>query len=284
MSRRAAEPVELAQLRGWLRAAKGRRTFAALARRAAAGKLSVSVCTLRRALDGRLPTLRTVQAFARGAGADEEEGARVWAAAASAVRPGPVRKPSAYVPGRDITTLAGLAAAMEKVRAAAGGPSLRRLVDSPEAAGRLSRSALHNALTGRRLPSEELLAGFAAACGAGEDTSRALLAARARILAGPRPRPSLMYPCGVVEEAEARREQDAAVRHWIRDGDDLDWYERQLRDEEEAEQQRAEAWVDDLTDDVLEELQRARDGLGAGQSSLRAELAAYARAAGVPDG
>jgi hypothetical protein len=24
-----------------------------------------------------------------------------------------------------------------------------------------------------------------------------------------------MYPCGVVEEAEARREQDAAVRHWI---------------------------------------------------------------------
>ncbi|MFF9206605.1 hypothetical protein ACF1AE_33450 [Streptomyces sp. NPDC014986] len=118
MSRRAAEPVELARLRGWLRAAKGRRTFAALARRADARKLPVSVCTLRRSLDGRLPTLRTVQAFARGAGADEEEGARVWAVAAAAVRPEPVRKPAGYVPGRGITTLAGLAAAVEKVRAA----------------------------------------------------------------------------------------------------------------------------------------------------------------------
>ncbi|MFJ8187906.1 hypothetical protein [Streptomyces sp. NPDC096105] len=74
-----------------------------------------------------------------------------------------MRKPAAYVPGRGITTLAGVAAAMGKVRAAAGKPSLRRLADSPEAAGRLSRSALHNALTGWRLPSEELLAGFAAA-------------------------------------------------------------------------------------------------------------------------
>ncbi|MFI8834885.1 hypothetical protein ACIGPN_28215 [Streptomyces afghaniensis] len=270
----------MAALRGWLRAAKGRRTFAALARRAAAGKLPVSVCTLRRALDGRLPTLRTVQAFARGAGADEEEGARVWAAAAAAVRPEPVRKPSAYVPGRGITTQAGLAAAMEKVRAAAGGPSLRRLADSPEAAGRLSRSALHNALHARRLPSKELLTGFAAACGAGEETTRALLAARARILAGHGP--SLMYPCGVVEEAEARREQDAAVRHWIRDADELDWYEQQLRNEAEAEQRGAQAWVDDLTDDELEELQR--DAAGAGRSGLRAELAAAARSAGEADG
>ncbi|NEE23039.1 hypothetical protein G3M58_93395, partial [Streptomyces sp. SID7499] len=268
------------RLRGWLRAAKGRRTFAALARRADAGKLPVSVCTLRRALDGRLPTLRTVQAFARGAGADEEEGARVWAAAAAAVRPEPVRTPSAYVPGRGITTLVGLAAAMEKVRVAAGEPSLRRLADSPEAAGRISRSALHNALHERRLPSEELLAGFAAACGAGEETARALLAARARILAGPGP--SLMYPCGVVEEAEARREQDAAVRHWIRDEDELDWYEQQLRDEEEAKQRREEAWVDDLTDDELEELQQ--NAAGAGRSNLRAELAAYAWAAGELNG
>jgi hypothetical protein len=282
VSRRAAEPVQLARLRGWLRTAKGRRTFAALARRADAGKLPVSVCTLRRALDGRLPTLRTVQAFARGAGADEEEGARVWAAAAAAVRPEPVRKPSAYVPGRGITTHAGLAAAMEKVRVAAGGPSLRQLADSPEAAGRISRSALHNALHARRLPSKELLTGFAAACGAGEETTRALLAARARVLAGPQLRSSLVYPCGVVEEAEARREQDAVVRHWIRNEDELDWYEQQLRDEAEAEQRRAQAWVDDLTDDELEELQR--NATDAGRSNLRAELAAYARAAGEPNG
>lgn len=93
-----------------------------------------------------------------------------------------------------------------------------------------------------------------------------------------------MYPCGVVEEAEARCEQDAAVRRWIRDGDELDWYERQLRDEEEAQQRRTEAWLDDLTDDELEELQQARDAAGAGLSSLRAELVAYARATGEPDG
>lgn len=277
-------PVELAGLRGWLRAVKGRRTFASLARRAGARKMPVSECTLRRALDGRLPTLRTVCAFARGAGADEEEAGRVWAAAAAAVRPGPVRKPAAYAPGHQITTRAGLATAMEKVRAAAGRPSLRQLAGSPEAAGRISRSALHNALTGRRLPSEELLTGFAAACGAGEESARALLAARARILTGPEPRPSLMYPCGVVEEAEDRRMRDAAVRHWIQDEDELDWYERQLRDEKEAEDRRMEAWVDDLTDDELEELQQARDAAGAGRGSLRAELAAYTRPVGSPEG
>ncbi|WP_331726487.1 hypothetical protein [Streptomyces sp. NBC_00280] len=284
MSRRAPEPVELARLRGWLRAAKGRRTFEALVWRAGARQMPVSVCTLRRALDGRLPTLYTVRAFARGAGADEEEGARVWAAASAVVRPGPVRRPTAYVPGRQITTRAGLATAMEKVRAAAGRPSLRQLTGSPEAAGRISRSALHNALTGRRLPSEELLAGFAAACGAGEESARALLTARARILAGPPPRPRAGYPCEIAEEAEARRERDAAVRHWIRDEDELDWYERQLRDEEEVEHRRMAAWVDDLTDDELKELQRARDAAGAGRQSLRAELAAYTRTASRPDG
>jgi hypothetical protein len=40
--RRAAEPVELARLRRWLRTAKGQRTFATLAQQAASGKLPVS--------------------------------------------------------------------------------------------------------------------------------------------------------------------------------------------------------------------------------------------------
>lgn len=213
MSRPAPRPaeVELARLRGWLRAAKGRRTFESLARRAGERQMAVSACTLRRALDGRLPTPRTVRALARGAGADEEEGARRWSAAAAAVRPEPVRRPAAYVPGRGITTLAGLAAAMDRVRAAAGGPSLRRLADSPEAAGRLSRSALHNALTGRRLPSEQLLAGFAAACGAGEETTRALHAARTRILTGPPPRPRAR----TAEQAKHQRMRDAGVPYWM---------------------------------------------------------------------
>ncbi|WP_216590258.1 hypothetical protein [Streptomyces brasiliscabiei] len=172
---------------------------------------------------------------------------------------------------------------MEKVRAAAGGPSLRQLAASPEAAGLLSRSALHNALTGRRLPGEELLAPFAAACGAGEETTRALLAARARILTGPEPQARAGYPCEIAEEAEYRRERDAAVRHWIKDEDEdeLDWYERQLRDEEEVEHRRMEAWVDDLTDD---ELQQARDAADAGRGRLRAELAAYTRTVGHSGG
>ncbi|GKQ35682.1 hypothetical protein ALMP_22250 [Streptomyces sp. A012304] len=240
--------------------------------------MPVSACTLRRALTGRLPTLYTVRAAARGAGADEEEAGRVWAAAEAAVRLGPVRKPVGYVPGRQITTRAGLAGAMEKVRAAAGGPSLRQLAASPAAGGLISRSALHNALTGRRLPGEELLAAFAAACGAGEETTRALLAARARIVAGPEPRARAGYPCGIVEQAveqvEERRARDAAVRHWIPGEDEPDWYEQQLRQEEDAEHRRMAAWVDSLTDDELKELQQARDAAGAGRD-LRAELTTH---------
>ncbi|WP_074995891.1 hypothetical protein [Streptomyces misionensis] len=63
--------VELAELRGWLRTAKGIRTFDGTARRAGALGLHVCACTPRRALDGRLPTRRTVITFVRGAGADE---------------------------------------------------------------------------------------------------------------------------------------------------------------------------------------------------------------------
>lgn len=267
--------MELARLHGWLRNAKGRRTFDSLARRASAQKMPVSACTLRRALDGRLPTPYTVRAFARGAGADEEEAGRVWAAAEAAVRPrpaqAPARAPAVYVPGDKITTRAGLARALEKVRASAGNPSLRRLARSPEAAGRLSRSALHNALTRQRLPSEDLLTAFAAACDAGEDTTRALLAARTRILAGPQPPSRAGYPCEIAERAETRRAQDTDVRHWIKDEDDLDWYQRQQRDEEEAEEWRTAVWDedDDLADDENEEAQQARPAAGTGRD-LRA--------------
>ncbi|MFZ4179404.1 hypothetical protein ACOZCI_34965 [Streptomyces griseoincarnatus] len=274
MSRRPAGTVELAQLRGWLRAAKGRLTFASLARRASARGMPVSACTLRRALTAELPSLYTVRAVARGAGADEEEAGRVWVAAEAAVRPRHVRKPAGYVPGRQITTRAGLAGALEKVWAAAGGPSLRQLATSPAAGGLISRSAL----TGRRLPGEELLAAFAAACGAGEETTRALLAARARIVAGPAPRARAGYPCGIVEQAaeqaEEWRARDAAGRHWNRAEDEPDWYDEQLRQEEDAEHRRMAAWVDSLTDDELKELQQARNRAGAGRD-LHAELTAH---------
>jgi hypothetical protein len=211
----AAEPVELAELRGWLRATKGNRTFDGLARRASALELPVCACTLRRALDGRLPTRRTVIAFARGAGADEARAEHLWQAAAAAVHRPPARDRARYVPGR-VLTRAGLARAMRRIRAAAGNPSLRALVAAPEAAGRLTRSALHNALTGRRLPSEQLLAGFAAACHAGAEVTGALLAARARILAGPRP--PEVYPCAIVEQYDI-------ARPWLPAGPGLDGYE-----------------------------------------------------------
>ncbi|WP_369220583.1 hypothetical protein AB5J52_00120 [Streptomyces sp. R39] len=44
------------------------------------------------------------------------------------------------------------------------------------------------------------------------------------------------------------------------------------------------AWLDDLTDDELEELQQQARAAGTRRSSLRAALAAYTRAGGEPDG
>ncbi|MFF8931525.1 hypothetical protein ACF1AO_30140 [Streptomyces longwoodensis] len=120
---------------------KGLLTFDFLTRRAKAWEVLVSVSTLRRALTGPLPTLRTVCAFARGAGADEEEAERLWAAAEAAVRPKPLREPATYVPGHQITSRTGLARAMEKVRTAVGWPSPRQLAASPAAAGPISPSA-----------------------------------------------------------------------------------------------------------------------------------------------
>lgn len=288
MSRRPARPVEVEELRGWLRAAKARRTFAAIAYRAGAQNMPVSECTLRRALDGRdgrLPTLRTVTAFARGAGVCEEEAGRMWAAAAAAVHPEPAKAADAYVPGR-ISTQDGLAAAMEKVRAADGGRSLRDLAASPQAAGRLSRSALHNALAGRRLPSGELLGAFAAACGAGEETARALLAARSRILAGPRTR--TFYPCEIVERAEERRQREEAVRLWLvprrKPEPELDGYDQQLRDEKEITYRRRTAWADSISDDELQDLEDQAQAAAGTAGDLRGELAAYVTRAGAGGG
>lgn len=108
-------------------------------------------------------TRRTVIAFARGALTPTRRKAeQLWRAATAAVRRPPARARARYAPGR-ILTRAGLARAMRLIHAAAGTPSLRALVAAPEAAGRLTRSALNNALTGWRLPSEQLLEGFAAA-------------------------------------------------------------------------------------------------------------------------
>lgn len=225
--RRRAEPVELAVLRGWLRNAKGSRTFDSLAHRATEAGMPISECTLRRAVSvgGQLPRWYTVLAFTQGASADGDEAESVWEAAALAVRPQPIGAAGdRYVPGR-FTTRAGMAEAMARMRAAAGDPTLDAIAAA--GGGQFSRSALHNAMTGQRLASEQLLIGFAAAIGAGERATRALLDGRARILAGTRS--PAFYPCEVADRADERRQQDEAVRSWLVEPE-LDWYDQHLRD------------------------------------------------------
>ncbi|MGW7200397.1 hypothetical protein [Streptomyces chryseus] len=280
--RPAAEPVELARMRGFLRAAKGSLTYESIAQWVVrAGGKRVSASTLCRAMDGRLPTKEVFLAFACGAAhahargasaqkvwAAEEKAAQVWEAAFAAVHPPPAdRTRAAYGPGR-VTTLTDLVAAMRTLRTAAGNPSLRSLVAAAD--GRFSRGALHNALTGRRLPSEELLKAFVSACGADQAAEKALLAAR-QILSGPRPKPAPRSPCDMVDQDP---EHDAHGRRWRWLSPELDWYEQQLRDAEKADRSRFEAaWEDGLTDEELGQQQEPYQAAG---RDLRAELAKYA--------
>ncbi|MFI1769119.1 helix-turn-helix domain-containing protein [Streptomyces sp. NPDC020800] len=244
-SRPGAEPAELALLRGWLRASRGNLTYDTLARRARGDgrpEYKVSECTLRQALDGRLPTLRTVRAFALGAGADQRMAERLWADADRAVNP-PPRRPAPHVPGA-FTTPAGLARAMNRVRATAPHTSLRALAG--KAGPALSRSTLHRILAGKQMPTAGQLAAFAAACDAGEAATTALLVGHRRILNGPEPFP---HPCAQLEWAAERRERDEAARPWLAEPE-RDWYDQQLHDDREADYQRrideAEALLDEL--------------------------------------
>ncbi|MET8608903.1 hypothetical protein ABZV92_35765 [Streptomyces rubiginosohelvolus] len=253
------EPAELAVLRGWLRgrksaavamaSAEGRRaTYPYLAERASAAgtRYVVSACTLRQALDGRLPTLRTTVAFARATGGDEATARRLWAAADRAVHP-PRARPAPYVPGR-FTTRAGLARAMNRVRDTAPDTTLRAIARL--AGPGLCASALSRLLAGKQFPTAVQLTAFAAACQAGDEATAALLAGHRHILNGPPPPPS--YPCGVVELAEERRQRDEAARPWLAAEPEPDWYDQQRRDEEEAAFQHrardAEALLDELDD------------------------------------
>lgn len=273
IGRRTGEPVELTALRGWMRNAKGSRTFDSIVRHAAKDGMPVSDKTLRRALtpNGGLPRRSTVLAFARGAAADVAEAELKWEAAASAVRPQPVLAAGdRYIPKR-FTTQTGMAEAMLRMCAAAGEPSRNAIVAA--GGGRFSRRDLDNALSGRQLASEQLAIDFAAAIGAGEKATRALLDGRARTLDGP-PGPPSSYPCAMYEWLEERRQQSEAAMAW-RVEPELDWYDQQLRDEEEAEHRRRVAWIDSLTDDDLDELQQQARSAAGDLGNLRAELAKY---------
>ncbi|MFF9436343.1 hypothetical protein ACF1BP_21675 [Streptomyces sp. NPDC014735] len=299
--RPAAESAELAALRGWLRGRKAsaavearaagkRATFQYLADRACAGGTPyvVSACTLRQALDGRLPTLRTTLAFTHGAGGDEkdlEKARLLWEAAERAVNP-PQKRPAPHVPGL-FTTPAGLVRAMNRVRATAPRTSLRAL--AAEAGPGLAPSTLHRFLTGRQLPTAAQLGRFAAACDAGDEATAALLAGHMRILTGPPVPPS--YPCAYAEWADERRQRDEAARPWLAEPE-LDWYDQQLRDAEEAELQRRidaeEALIDEW--EAGEEHAHGDPGAGTGhgpgagaeRSTLGTEPAAWVRPAHDP--
>ncbi|MBW5262866.1 helix-turn-helix domain-containing protein, partial [Streptomyces poriferorum] len=184
---RSSAPV----LRGWLRGrkaaadaaarAEGRRaTFEYLAERArgAGTRYGVGDCTLRQALDGRLPTPRTTVAFARATGADEATARRLWAAADRAVNP-PRERPAPHVPGR-FTTPAGLVRAMNRVRASAPDTRLRAI-----AGPGLSASTLSRILAGHQIPTAEQLTAFAAACQASDEATAALMAGHDRVLNSP---------------------------------------------------------------------------------------------------
>ncbi|MGW7199664.1 hypothetical protein [Streptomyces chryseus] len=233
--------IELDELHGlvvWLRRHKGGRTYDGLAM---ACGYAASACTLRRAVDGRLPTWNAAKAFAYATGADQNEAERLWKAArdaAAAVQPAPARasrKP--YTPGR-ISTLKGLGAAMRRVREEAGSPSLRAL--AREAGGDLPRSTLVLALRGERLPSARLLKAFLDACYASDRIAAELLAARDRIdPQNPVPAAEFTYPCQAAEEAEIRRQQTEEIRArcgLVHDEEAEDWYDQQLREEDEARQ------------------------------------------------
>ncbi|MGC5400720.1 hypothetical protein ACPXCP_33865 [Streptomyces sp. DT20] len=207
----------------------------------------MSACTLRQALDRRLPlpTLRTTVAFARATSADEATARRLWATADRAVNP-PRERPAPHIPGR-FTTRAGLARAMNRVRDTAPDTRLRAI--AALAGPGLSASALSRLLANHQVPTAEQLTAFAAACQAGAEATAALLAGHRRVLNGPPP--ASFYPCAVVELAEEQRQRDEAARPWLTERE-LDWYDQQRRDEEEAGFRRrvreAEALLDEVGD------------------------------------
>lgn len=266
-----------------------------LAKRSAEAGRPVSERTLRRAFEVRLPKEETVRAYAgawarwtsaRKSQVDEADQA-VWRAfearglelLAGAVYtapegPAPVWPPPVYVPGR-IRTWSGLTKGLKCLHAETGSPSLRLLAASPGAGGRLSKSTISNILSGKR-PTLEQLTALLAAFGASPKTTGGMVDAYWRILA--EPEPPAVYPCDIVERAESEREarhvqEETKLRyHGIEPEPEpeLDWYDEQLSDAEEAKWRRLEMWVDGLSEEEFAALNhQAASALG---RDLRSEL------------
>ncbi|ALO05632.1 hypothetical protein AQF52_8076 [Streptomyces venezuelae] len=309
MNRRtaAASWPERKALHDWLRKAQGELTFVQLASRSAEAGRPVSERTLRRAFEARLPKEEIVRAYAgawekwasakntpheagrAAAGAAfEARGLELLSLAVSAAPAGPAPSwpPPTYVPGR-IGKWTSLTKALKQIHAEAGQPSARRLAASPKAAGRLSKSTIRNILTGKH-PTFEQLAALLEVYGASPKTTSGMLAAYRRIVAVPEP--PAVYPCDIVERAESDREarlvqKETRLRYrGIGPEAELDWYEEQVRDAQEAEWRRLERWVDGLSDEELAALNQ--QAAAASGRDLRGELIKardrLGRASGTP--
>ncbi|MFD3762497.1 hypothetical protein [Streptomyces sp. NPDC058622] len=166
------------------------------------------------------------------------------------------------MPGR-IRTWDGLNKALNRIHHETGSPSRRALAASEGAAGRLSKSTIGNILNGKRPTAEQLAALYE------------------RILAGPPVRPAGLNRCDDIERANEEREaaretEEERLRYrGVAPAAEPDAYDQARQDEEEAPYRRWVAWVDSLSFEELEAVQKQNAATAASAAgSLRAELAA----------
>ncbi|MFG3207339.1 hypothetical protein [Streptomyces sp. NPDC048192] len=241
-----AGAVELAALVNWMSNARGRVSYGQLAEAATAAGHPVTAKTLRRAVDGRVPTSQAVTAWAVGAGADPRPGEALLRRVRAA------RNPLArmqYDASR-ITKRAGVVRAMKVVLARAG-LTLRELETAPEAGYRLRRSTVSAVLRGERPVTAELLTAFLEVCHVTGGEARLLMAARDR---AEDPRSGRCgessYPCAVAERAEDQRTYQRDRRRYRGlpndEDEEEDGYQAMLREQREE---------DLLSDEELEAMQ-----------------------------
>ncbi|MFK0047695.1 hypothetical protein ACIQU4_27105 [Streptomyces sp. NPDC090741] len=284
---------ELEELHAWMRTAQGGLTPKALAAQTVEAEYGVSDRTLRRAFDGRLPTASTIRGYAwawasrtcADRQAVEARGLEILGQALRAAPPAPAPRwpqPS-YVPGR-ISTWGGLNKALKHIHEETGSPSRRALAASERAAGRLSKSTIGNILNGKE-PTVEQLAALLAAYGARPKTTAGILAGHERIVGEPPVRAAGINRCDDIEHAVVERETageqaEKQLRYRGRvPAAELDAYDQQRRDEEDAEHRRTVAWVDNLSDDEFEAIKARSEQAAATAVYLRAELTAIAHRA-----
>ncbi|WP_405577112.1 restriction endonuclease [Streptomyces sp. NBC_01190] len=160
---RVPEMVEVAR---WLRRSRrlSRLTYRQLAQ--ATGR---SRGSLQRAASGSRSSWPVVEAFARACGADVGEARHLWLQAKAALE-GADQDPE-VVTVHQVDTFEDLRSAMTRLRAVAGGPTLREL--EARAAGKLARTTLSSALRGDSPPRRALVVTFAEVVGVGADQAAA---------------------------------------------------------------------------------------------------------------